>query len=211
MRAGTVYSFLSASQTKRHYIDLNQMSRLPILLNARKIEDSILAFTQGFPRGNWAEMGAKLRFSMRKIMIPEIPSLTQLSQVITQVTAPTFLLGAVAAFTSVLIARMNRIIERAQILNAIGDDDSERGHLKSDIPRLKRRAMMLNKAIFFSTISAITTSLLVIVAFVAAYLKLAHEYGVAVLFVLALAFFIAALVNLAGETRIALREMDFYK
>ena len=41
-------------------------------------------------------------------------------------TAPSFLLGAVAAFISVLIARMNRIIDRSQALNAISDDDVSR-------------------------------------------------------------------------------------
>ena len=139
------------------------------------------------------------------------PSLPQLSQVITQVTAPAFLLGAVASFTSVLIARMNRIIDRSQVLNAIGDDESSRSHLKSDFPRLKRRAVLLNNSILFSTFAAITTSVLVIVAFVSAYFNVAHEYGVGVLFVLALAFFTASLVNLARETRIALHELDHYR
>jgi hypothetical protein len=144
-------------------------------------------------------------------MLPEPPSIDQLSQVITQVASPAFLLGAVAAFTSLLIGRMNRIIDRAQVLNAIGEDDPSRAYLKNDIPRLKRRAVLLNKAIYFSTLSAITTSLLVIVAFVCAYLNFAHEYGVAVLFVLALVFFTASLVNLARETSIALHDMDHFK
>jgi hypothetical protein len=52
----------------------------------------------------------------------DTPSAAQLSQVIVQVTAPSFLLGAVAAFISVLIARMNRIIDRSQALNAISDE-----------------------------------------------------------------------------------------
>ena len=82
-------------------------------------------------------------------MLPDTPSVTQISQVITQVTAPSFLLGAVAAFTSVLISRMNRIIDRSQALNAISDDDAPRAHLKIDIPRLRRRAALLNKAILF--------------------------------------------------------------
>jgi magnesium-transporting ATPase (P-type) len=111
-------------------------------------------------------------------MLPDTPSVAQLSQVITQVAAPSFLLGAVAAFTSVLISRMNRIIDRSQALNAISDDDAPRTHLKTDIPRLRRRAALLNKAILFSTISAIVTSLLVIVAFVCAFYNLQHEYGV---------------------------------
>jgi len=67
-------------------------------------------------------------------MLPKTPSITQLSQVITQVTAPTFLLGAVAAFVSVLLSRMNRINDRSQALNAI-------------------RAALLNKAIFFQRLA----------------------------------------------------------
>lgn len=133
---------------------------------------------------------------------------TQLSQVISQVTAPAFLLGAVAAFISVLISPMNRIIDRSRALNAIAADDKMKAALKSDIPRLKRRAALLNKAILFSTIAAIVTSLLVIVAFVSAYFDIAHEYGVAALFIVALGFFTASLVNLARETRIALHEYD---
>lgn len=143
-------------------------------------------------------------------MFQDNPTVTQLSLVITQVTAPAFLLGAVAAFISVLIARMNRIIDRSQALNAIQDSDSAKAQLKSDIPRLKRRAALLNRAILFATISAIVTSLLVIVAFVSAYFNLRHEYGVAVFFVIALGFFTASLVNLAREARIALHEYDHF-
>jgi len=111
---------------------------------------------------------------------------------LTQVTAPAFLLGAVAAFISVLLSRMNRIIDRSQALNAISDNDQTKSRLKSDIPRLKRRAALLNRAIFFSTISAIMTSLLVIVAFASAYFNVRHEYDVALLFIIALVFFTAA-------------------
>jgi uncharacterized protein DUF2721 len=77
-------------------------------------------------------------------MIPETPTVAQLSQVITQVTAPAFLLGSVATYTSVLIARMNRIIDRSHVLNAIGEDEPSRAHLKTDIPLLKRRGALLN-------------------------------------------------------------------
>jgi ABC-type spermidine/putrescine transport system permease subunit I len=142
-------------------------------------------------------------------MLPDTPSVEQLSQVIAQVTGPAFLLGAVAGFVSLLISRMNRIIDRSQSLDAIKDDDAVRVKLKSDIPRLKRRALLLNKAIFFSTVSAIVTCVLVIVAFATAYYNIRHEYGVGLLFVLALAFFIVSLVNLARETHIALHEFDY--
>jgi hypothetical protein len=83
--------------------------------------------------------------------------------------------------------------------------------LKSDLPRLKCRAALLNQAILFSTVSAIVTSLLVIVAFATALFNAQHEYGVAVLFVVALGFFTLSLINLAREIRIALDELDHYK
>jgi hypothetical protein len=47
-----------------------------------------------------------------RVLDVDTPTATQLSQVISQVTAPAFLLGAVAAFISLLIARLNRVIDR---------------------------------------------------------------------------------------------------
>jgi hypothetical protein len=138
------------------------------------------------------------------------PSLDQLSRIIGSVAAPAFLLGAVAAFISVLISRLNRVIDRSQFLHGIADTDGERAYLKADIPRLKRRAVLLNRSIFYSTLCAIVTSLLVIVAFISAMLHLQHEYGVAIFFIIALAFFLIALVDLARETRIGLHDLDHH-
>ena len=143
-------------------------------------------------------------------MLHDTPSVGQLSQVIAQAIAPAFLLGALAAFISVLILRMNRVVDRSQMLNAITDSDSARVHLKADIPRLRQRAILLNHATFFASLSAIVATLLVMVAFVSAFFNIQHERGVALLFVVTLGFFAAALINFARETRIALHELDYY-
>jgi FtsH-binding integral membrane protein len=137
------------------------------------------------------------------------PSLNQLSNIIGSVAAPAFLLGAVAAFISVLMSRMNRVIDRSQFLHKISDSDGS-AYLKADIPRLKRRAALLNRSVLYATISAIVTALLVIVAFISAMLHFAHEYGVAILFIVALAFFLLSLVDLARETRIGLHDFDHH-
>jgi hypothetical protein len=143
-------------------------------------------------------------------MIPEMPSVSQLSQVISQAAAPAFLLGALAAFIAVLISRLNRIIDRTIVLNAIADDDSTKSRLKADIPRLLRRASMLNRAIFWAVIGSITITLMVIVAFVSAFFQIQHERGVAVLFMVALGAFVVSLVDFAREVRIALSEFDHH-
>jgi hypothetical protein len=143
-------------------------------------------------------------------VITETPSVTQLSQVITQAIAPAFLLGALAAFISVLTLRMNRVVDRSQALNAIDDADTARAALKGDLPRMRQRAILLNNATFFATLSAIFATLLVMVAFVTAFFDIQHERGIAILFIITLGFFAAALVNFARETRIALHEFDYH-
>ncbi|MFO1109048.1 MAG: DUF2721 domain-containing protein [Bradyrhizobium sp.] len=141
-------------------------------------------------------------------LIPITPSIDQLSRIIGNVAAPAFLLGAVAAFISVVISRINRVVDRSQFLHSIVDSDDERVHLKADIPRLRRRATLLNRSLFCSVIAAILTSLIIVVAFISAMINLAHEYGVAILFVAALLTFCLSLIELARETRIALHDND---
>jgi hypothetical protein len=143
-------------------------------------------------------------------MLPDTPSVSQLSHVITQAAAPAFILAAVAAFTALLITRQNRIVDRTIVLNAISDDDCVKGRLKADLPRLLRRAAMMNRAILWSVISSIAITVLVIVAFASALLNIQHEIGVAVLFIVALFAFTVSLVEFAREVRISLNEMDHY-
>ncbi|WP_245475074.1 DUF2721 domain-containing protein [Bradyrhizobium sp. Leo121] len=137
-----------------------------------------------------------------------MPSVDQLGRIIATVAAPAFLLGAVAAFISVLVSRINRIIDRAQFIHGIPDDDSSKSFLKADLPRLKRRAALLNRALFCAVVSGILTALIIIVAFVSAMFDLAHEYGVALLFIGALVLFCLSLIDLARETRISLHDND---
>lgn len=143
-------------------------------------------------------------------MLPVTPSVSQLSHVISQAAAPAFLLGALAAFISVLISRMNRVIDRTIYLNGIPDQDAARSRLKTDLPRLMRRAAMLNRAIFWSVLASISIGILIVVAFVSAFFEIQHERGVAVLFIVSVIAFIVSLVDFAREVRIALSELDHH-
>ncbi|MFK4488263.1 DUF2721 domain-containing protein [Bradyrhizobium sp. USDA 336] len=142
-------------------------------------------------------------------MLPDTLTVSQLSHVISQAAAPAFLLGALAALIAVLISRQNRIVDRTIVLNGIPEDDV-RCRLKADLPRLMRRAAMLNRAIFWAVIGSISVAVLVVVAFASAFLQIQHERGVAILFMVALGAFTASLVDFAREVRIALSEFDHY-
>jgi hypothetical protein len=141
-------------------------------------------------------------------LLPVTPSIDQLGRIIANVAAPAFLLGAVAAFISVLVSRINRVIDRSLFIHGIPESDASKSFLKADLPRLRQRAAILNRSLFCAIVSAIMTALIIIVAFISALLHLAHEYGVAILFMAALLMFCASLVDLARETRIALHESD---
>jgi len=140
-----------------------------------------------------------------------VPDVGQLSQVMSQATAPAFVLGAVAGFVSILLGRMTTVLDRIRNLNEIADDDSRRAPLKSDIPRLRRRATLLNSATHLALASGMCTSLLLVVGFGSAFLKLQHEYGAALLFLLAVALLGGSLFRFGQEVRIGLRETDHYR
>jgi hypothetical protein len=143
-------------------------------------------------------------------MFPDTPSVSQLSHIIVQATAPAFLLGAFAALIAIMVARLNRIIDRTMLLNGISDEDSAKSRLKAHIPLLARRAAMMQRAIFWAVISSIATTVMVIVAFVSAFLHVAHERGVALLFIAALGAFTISLVDFAREIKMSLHELDHY-
>ena len=143
-------------------------------------------------------------------MMPDTPSVSQLANVIAQAAAPAFLLGALAAFIALLISRLNRIVDRTVVLNGIPHDDAVRSRLKADLPRLMRRAAMMNRAIFWAVIASISATLLIIVAFVTAFLQIRHEYGAAIFFLASLGALTVSLVDFAREVRIALSEYDHH-
>jgi hypothetical protein len=74
-------------------------------------------------------------------MLVEAPDFDHLSSAISHATAPAFMLGAVAGFLSILISRMERIVDR---LRANGGDDGGQdgrflsGHDAHPIARQRR-------------------------------------------------------------------------
>ena len=139
------------------------------------------------------------------------PDAQQLSQLMSQATAPAFVLGAVAGFVSILLGRMTAVIDRIRSLNEIADDDTTRAQLKSDTPRLRQRAKLLNSAVHLALASGIFTSLLLVVGFLSAFLHLQHEYGAGALFLISIALLAGALFRFGQEVRIGLSESDHYR
>ena len=143
-------------------------------------------------------------------MLTEPPSFSQISTVIVHATAPAFLLGATASFIGLLVSRLNVIIDRSRAIHGIKDDEEQRQNLKLDIPRLKARARLLQRAISLAVASAICTTLLIGWTFAVALLGFRHEVGAALLFIVSMSLFAVSLLALASEVRIGLTELDHF-
>ena len=126
------------------------------------------------------------------------------SQVITHATAPAFMLGAVAAFLSILFARLERVADNNKALQTSGVERDLADRLAA---AYLRRMELLSRAILLAVLSALTTAALLIVAFLAALSGVGHGRIVALMFTVALMLLIAALVELVLELRVYMAHM----
>ena len=139
-------------------------------------------------------------------MLKDIITADQLSLVISQAAAPAFLLGAVTSFLSVLVTHMSRILDRSRAITDNSADNPKTRELKTQLPELRLRAILVIRAIYWAVGSGITTCVLMIVAFAPAYIGARHEPAAAVLFTLSLCLFTASMISFVREVRISLNQ-----
>ena len=134
-----------------------------------------------------------------------VTDIDHLSLAISHATAPAFMLGAVAGFLSILIARLERIADKSRALRfADGAALDPSGVVAASFAR---RMVLLSRAIYFAVLSALVTAALLICAFLAALAGFGHGQVVALLFVVSLGLLIASLLDLAREIRVYMTNM----
>ena len=133
-----------------------------------------------------------------------VTDIDHLSQAISHATAPAFMLGAVAAFLSILIARLERVGDK---LRALRTSDASLDPAGVIAASFARRMELLTRAIYFAVLSALLTAALLIAAFIAALVGIGHARFVALMFAAALVLLMAALVELAREMRVYMAHM----
>lgn len=141
-------------------------------------------------------------------MIDFIPDAKHLSEIFAQAIAPTFFLGAIAGYLSLMNSRLSGIMQRVQTINAISEDDPARAHLKDDLERLRCRARFLKSGILAALHSGLCATVLLGILFVAALFRFQHAYGAPFLFVVATIFLGFSLYRFSQEARISLAEAD---
>ncbi len=133
-----------------------------------------------------------------------VTDIDHLSQAISHATAPAFMLGAVAAFLSILIARLERVADKLRALRTSDPSLDPTGVVAASFAR---RMELLTRAIYFAVLSALLTAGLLIAAFLAALAGIGHGQIVALLFACALGLLMASLVEFTREMRVYMVHM----
>lgn len=132
-----------------------------------------------------------------------------MSQVISQVVGPAFLLGAVASFIGMLFVRMDQIAGQLRLLRYPPNDDHH-PDLFQRPELLKRRLRWLHKAVLLATASGIITTIQIIGSFAEAFFDFQHQWGTAILFTVSLSFFCSSLILLGIDVFHSIKEFDDY-
>ena len=139
--------------------------------------------------------------------------LQDITHTIQLAVAPVFLLTALGTTLSVLVARLARIVDRARRVEARMREESGpvlQGTLR-ELASLEGRARLIHWALTFGTTAALLVCLLIAVAFVG-YLSGARVGTVmALLFIVAMAAYVVALLCLLREVGIAIANLQFGK
>ncbi len=137
-------------------------------------------------------------------MFPQT-DINQITHVITLAIAPVFLLTAVGTIIGVLANRLARIVDRIRVLE-------ERLHeltleqvrpAKAELVNLRQRLRLIYFAVALAVFCALFVGLLIIVAFIDAFMSVNLATFVGILFIMAMVAFICSLVVFLREIFLA--------
>ena len=127
-------------------------------------------------------------------------SVEHLSQLISQVVAPAFLLGAVGSFVSLLSDRLMAVVHRIRDAGKGAEPELSGPRQEEIVARLRRRATLLN----------IAALILIITAFTAALISVHHVWLAAVLFIASAFFLVCSLISFGVDVKMAMTGHDLH-
>src|SRR5882757_3539431 len=136
-----------------------------------------------------------------------VPDIDRLTQIFSNAIAPSFFLGAVAAFVSLMMSRLAAVNAQMKATAAVLDQDGAAVGSSKALGALTRRARLLSDGIILSLAGGICATLLLAMLFASQFFGLRHVYGAAVLFIGATLLLGVALFRFAQEAWHARREL----
>lgn len=137
-------------------------------------------------------------------LIERTSSTLRVQQVVQLSLAPAFLLAGIGAVMNVMTNRLIWVANKIErILNAV--DEGDVAAMRAELPALEKRRIYAQRAVMFSTASALAISVVIVLLFVSAFVYVALGTLVAGMWVVSMGFLVAGLGSFLMETRTAAR------
>ncbi len=135
--------------------------------------------------------------------------LVDIGHVIQLAVAPVFLLSGIGIVLTVLTNRLARVVDRARKLEeaARSSTGAALEERRQELGVMAYRARLMNRAITLSTCSALLVAVVVVLLFLAAFLRFNATLPVAGLFILAMLSLIGALLLFLREVFLAIKAL----
>src|SRR5438046_3517382 len=114
-----------------------------------------------------------------------VPDIDRLTQIFSNAVAPSFFLGAVAAFVSLMMSRLAAVHAEIKANKEQSDQGGAAVGSNSVPDPLTRRARLLNDGIILSLGGGVCATLLLAALFASQFFGLKHGYGAGILFFVA--------------------------
>ena len=111
-----------------------------------------------------------------------VPDIDRITQIFSNAIAPSFFLGAVAAFVSLMMSRLAAVRAEIKATRANSDQHGAAAGSNSVADLLTRRARLLNDGIILSLGRGVCATLLLAALFASQFFGLKHVYGAGILF-----------------------------
>lgn len=141
--------------------------------------------------------------------MPELLSIADISSVIQLSIAPVFLLVGIAGFINAFVARLSRVVDRIRVLEEclLDAEGSTRANALRELAILDRRARLVNIGITLGITTALLVCVVIVTAFIEAFLGVSHVMLIGGLFIVAMLSLIGTLLAFLREVFLAVRSV----
>jgi hypothetical protein len=128
-----------------------------------------------------------------------VPDIERLTQIFSNAVAPSFFLGAIAAFVSLMMSRLTTVSAQIKAVGSLPEQEHAALGSSIELRPLVRRSRLLSDGIILSLGSGVCATLLLAALFASQFFGLKHVYGAGLLFFFATLFMGVALLRFAQE------------
>ncbi len=137
-------------------------------------------------------------------LVARTSSTARVQQIVQLSLSPAFLLAAIGAIMNVMVSRLVWVAARIEKIE-LRIEDGKAGREQLELPILRRRRIVAQRAVMFSTAAAVTISIVIALLFISAFITPQIGTLTAIAWIATMGFLILGLAHFLLETLLPAR------